>query len=156
MSFECPNILTSCRIIKLLCLTLSKCILNEKTIFLALATLIFSSASVANEIGKLREMTRITESYKELSIDCLTEIIINKASGQESGECEKYKHFALNELQSFESEVTATLNTFTAYSKPGNVSKRKFKRGLKQLLIIQENMESIVSISTKIGNEAKK
>jgi hypothetical protein len=121
---------------------------------LAIVAIASCSTSFADEVGKLRDMARASDDYRELAIDCLIEMKIDKSSGWESQECAKYKHFSVNELQAFKSEINAAVLAFKAYSKSGEASKNRVKRGLKQLIIIQENMGSVGDISKKIKNES--
>lgn len=123
--------------------------------FVAIAAFVCCSASVADEVGMLRDLAKTSEDYRELSIDCLIEMKVDKASGWESEECAKYKHFSVSELQVFKSEINNAVIAFKAYSKSGDASKSRIKRDLKQLIKIQENMKSIDNISTKIKNESK-
>ena len=122
---------------------------------LALCALLCSALSVADEVSNLRDMARLSDDHRELTIDCLIEMKIDKAVGWESDECLKYKHFSANELQVFKSNIKTATSAFKVYSKSGNASKNRIKRGLKQLIIIQENMESIGGLSAKIKTESK-
>ncbi len=123
--------------------------------WLALCALLCSALSVADEVSDLRDMARLSDDHRELTIDCLIEIKIDKASGWESDECLKYKHFSVNELQVFKSNIKTATSAFKVYSKSVSASKSRIKRGLKQLIIIQENMESIGGLSAKIKTESK-
>ena len=122
---------------------------------MAVVAITCCSASFADEVGKLRDMAKDSEEYRELAIDCLIEIKINTSSGWESQECTKYKRFSVTELQAFKSEIKEATHAFKSYSKSGESSKKRIKRGLKQLILIQENMESIGNISANIKNETK-
>jgi hypothetical protein len=128
---------------------------NKVKMFIAVAAFACCSTSFADEVGKLRDMARASEEYRELTIDCLIEMRINNSNGWESSECVEYKHFSLTELQVFKSEIKSATLAFKAYSKSGDASKSRVKRGLKHLIIIQENMESIGNISNKIKSESK-
>ncbi|MEJ2610172.1 MAG: hypothetical protein P8179_08810 [Candidatus Thiodiazotropha sp.] len=121
---------------------------------LAVVAIAGYSTSFADEVGKLRDMARSSDEYKELAIDCLIELKTDQSGGWESQECAKYKHFSVNELQAFKSEINTAALAFKVYVKSGEASKNRVKRGLKQLFIIQENMGSIGNISTKIKNES--
>jgi hypothetical protein len=68
---------------------------------LAVVAIASCSTSFADEVGKLRDMARASDDYRELAIDCLIEMKIDKSSGWKSQECAKYKHFSVNELQAF-------------------------------------------------------
>ncbi len=124
-------------------------------ISLAMCAFLCSTGLVADEVSDLRDMARTSGDHREVTIDCLIEVKINKANGWKSEECLKYKHFAVNELQAFKSNIKAATSAFKVYSKSGSASKNRIKRGLKQLIIIQENMESIGSLSSKIKSESK-
>lgn len=148
-------------VLSALCLVLKVTVLNGRIMlmkfrmYLALATLLCSTASIADEVGDLRGMARVSEDHKELTIDCLIEMRISKGNGWESEECSKYKHFSANELQEFKSKIKMTTSAFKEYSKSGDVSIKRIKRGLKQLIIIQENMKSIGGLSAKIKTGSK-
>lgn len=71
-------------------------------------------------------------------------------NGWASDNCNEYKYFAKNDLQTYKVKIKKTTSSFVEYSKSENVSMRKVKRGLKQLFIIQSNMDSIDKIRKKI------
>jgi hypothetical protein len=130
-------------------------VLVKVRVCLALVTLLFGSALSADEVGDLRDIARLSEDYRELTVDCLIEIKIDKAKGWVSEECERYKHFSAGELHDFKVEIKKATSAFKEYSKSGSASKNRIKRGLKQLILIQENMESVGEISDKIKVESK-
>jgi hypothetical protein len=130
-------------------------IIMKFKISLAICVFLCSTGLIADEVSDLRDMARISGDYRELTIDCLIEVKINRANGWKSEECLKYKHFSENELQAFKSNIKTSTSAFTAYSKSGSASKNRIKRGLKQLIIIQENMESIGGLSAKIKSKSK-
>ena len=122
---------------------------------LALCALMYSALSGADEVSDLRDMARLSDDHRELTIDCLIEMKIEKGSGWKSEECLRFKDYSKNELQVFKSNIKAATSAFKVYSKSGSASKNRIKRGLKQLIIIQVNMESIGGISAKIKAESK-
>ncbi len=124
-------------------------------ISLGMCALLFSTGLLADEVSDLRDMARTSGDHRELTVDCLIEVKINKANGWKSDECLKYKHFSVNELQAFKSSIKTATSAFMVYSKSGSASKNRIKRGLKQLIIIQENMKSIGDLSAKIKSESK-
>ncbi|KJG36575.1 hypothetical protein UA32_16365 [Photobacterium angustum] len=113
------------------------------------ASLVCSSA-IADEVSDLRDMAKLSEEYRDLSIDCLVEMKVKKMNGWASDNCNEYKDFAKNDLQTYKVKIKKTTSSFVEYSKSENVSMRKVKRGLKQLFIIQSNMDSIDKIRKKI------
>ena len=84
---------------------------------LALCALMYSALSGADEVSDLRDMARLSEDHRELTIDCLIELKTEKASGWKSEECLKFKEFSTNELQVFKSNIKATTSAFKVYSK---------------------------------------
>jgi len=120
-----------------------------KVSFLLVASLVCGSA-IADEVSDVRDMAKLSEEYRGLSIDCLVEMKVKKMKGWASDSCEEYKKFAKHDLQTYKAEIKKTTSSFVAYSKSEDVSIRRVKRGLKQLFIIQSNMESIDKISKKI------
>lgn len=132
----------------------------KKIIFLALTTLFFSSPAISNELDNIRDIERTTEKFKEISISCLIEIKAHKAKtwetrGSKSKACEKYKAYAKNEIKSLKSKAQKAIDEFKAYSKSGDASKRRIQRGLKSLILIQENIKSIKNIGDDIKSESK-
>ena len=114
------------------------------------------SVSFADEVSDLRDLARLSQDHRELAIDCLIEVKTNKANGWEGEACEKYKKFSTTGLQPFKVETEMATSAFKAYSKSNGATKNRVKRGLKQLVLIQENSESIRNIAGKIKAELKK
>jgi len=114
------------------------------------------SVSFADEVSDLRDLARLSQDHRELSIDCLIEVKTNKANGWEGEVCEKYKKFSTTGLQSFKVETEAATSAFKEYSKSDGATKNRVKRGLKQLVLIQENAEGIRNITSKIKAELQK
>jgi len=114
------------------------------------------SVSFADEVSDLRDLARLSQDQRELAIDCLIEVKTNKANGWEGEACEKYKKFSTTGLQAFKVETEMATSAFKAYSKSNGATKNRVKRGLKQLVLIQENSESIRNIAGKIKAELKK
>ena len=112
----------------------------------------FSLVYASNEVSQLRDIAREVEDHRDLTIDCLIEIKLSKQKGWGSEQCLRYQSFAKSTLPAFQSKVKAAATLFNNYSKSTSASKRRVKRGLKELLIIQEGMLSIKSISNKIKN----
>ena len=109
-----------------------------------------SVSALADEVGDLRDMAKLSEEYRDLSIYCLVEMKVKKINGWASDSCEEYKKFSKNDLQKYKNEMKNTTSSFVAYSKSKDVSVRRVKRGLKQLLIIQSNMDSMDKINKQI------
>jgi len=124
--------------------------------FLTVVVIGCSATATADEVGKLKDMARASDDHRELTIDCLIEMKLKKAKGWETKPCKQYQLFATNELQVFRSEIKVATKAFTAYSKSEEASKRRVRRGLKQLFFIQENMKSIRSLSAEIKAASKK
>ena len=122
---------------------------------LALCALLCSALSVADEVSDLRDMARASDDDRAIAIDCLIEIKIDKANGWKSEECLKYRYYSTNKLQAFKSDIKTAISAFKVYSKSGSANKNRIKRGLKQLIIIQENMKSIGDLSVKIKTESE-
>jgi len=125
-------------------------------LLIILVALSYCSQSLADEVGKLRDLTKTSEDYRAQAIDCLVEMKINKSDGWKSDECKRFKLFSSHELQAFKSEIQSTTLAFKVFSKSDDASKRRIKRGLTQLILIQENMESIRNIAEKIKSESNK
>ena len=111
------------------------------------------SVSFADEVSDLRDLARLSQDHRELAIDCLIEVKTNKANGWEGEACEKYKKFSTTGLQAFKVETEIATSAFKAYSKSNGSTKNRVKRGLKQLVLIQENAESIRNVTGKIKAE---
>ena len=100
--------------------------------------------------------SKVSQDHRELAIDCLIEVKTNKANGWEGEACEKYKKFSTTGLQAFKVEAEIATSAFKAYSKSNGATKNRVKRGLKQLVLIQENAESIRNVTGKIKAELQK
>ena len=119
--------------------------------YLGLLLLVFSSGfATADEVDNLRDMARKTKDYLDISIECQVEVRVAKSAAWESEPCRAYKTFAKIDLPLFRAKIKAATASFVTYSKSSEASKRRIKRGLKQLLIIQINMEGIDRVGQKI------
>ncbi len=126
----------------------------NKYIFGFLVMLV-SGHVLADSVDSLQDMSKESGKIRELTIECYVELKMAKSKGWKSEECVAYKQFSKNELQEFRKSIKKNTEEFRKESKSKDLSKRRIKRGLKKLVIIQSNMENVGTINKKIKGLAK-
>ena len=120
-----------------------------------LIMMLVSGVSCADAVDSLQDASKQSKKIRDLTIDCYVEVKISKAKGWKTDECREYKIMSKTELKAFRNSVKRYTNDFREQSKNKDLSIRRIKRGLKKLMIIQSNMESVGAINKKIKKLAK-
>ena len=74
-------------------------------IFLFTALLSGCSMMDKDEINDLQEMAALSDEYKDITLNCLVEMKLQKSKGWDSESCEVYKVIAKTDIQKYAYDI---------------------------------------------------
>ena len=126
----------------------------KKGIAILALSSIYTSAH-ADIVSELRDAAKLSEEYRELTINCYIDAKLFKQKAWKKEACSDYKVMAKTQLQAYRRSVQHKTKQFREFMHNDEPSIRRIKKGLKQLAIIQFNLENIRSGSKKIKMAVK-
>ena len=119
-------------------------------IFLFTALLSGCSMMDKDEIDDLQEMAALSDEYKDITLNCLVEMKLQKSKGWDSESCEVYKVIAKTDIQKYAYDIKITAAAFARYAKSEGVDEQDIRKGFKELFIIETNFNAIKELSKTI------
>lgn len=123
----------------------------RKNLLFLFATLLSGCSTVSiDEVDDLQKMVKLSDEYKNMAIDCLVEIKINKNTAWDSKNCQLYRETAKGSTKKHTYGIKATTAAFARYTKSDGANEEDIKKGFKKLFIIETNFNSIKELSKTI------
>ncbi|TEW49260.1 hypothetical protein [Psychromonas algicola] len=119
-------------------------------IFLFTALLSGCSMMDKDEIDDLQEMAELSNEYKDITLNCLVEMKLQKSKGWDSESCEVYKVIAKTDIQKYAYDIKITAAAFARYAKSEGVDQSNVRKGFKELFTIETNFNAIKELSKTI------
>jgi len=119
-------------------------------IFIFTALLSGCSMMEKNEIDNLEEMADLSEEYKDITLNCLVEMKLQKSQGWNSKNCEAYKVIAKTDIQKYAYDIKITTAAFARFAKTQGVDPEEVRKGFKELFTIETNFNAIKTLSKTI------
>ena len=117
-------------------------------LLLVLALCFSINTATADVIDDLKDLLEQSETFKETAVDCYLAMKIQKSDGWNMSACNNYKALATS-IWDYKTQVEVTTKSFRHYAKADEGSRSRIKRGLKYLIIMEANMETLVWFSNK-------
>jgi len=120
--------------------------------FIFVFAILLSGCSMmdTDEINDLQEMADLSEKYKDITLNCLVEMKLQKEKGWDSESCEVYKVIAKTDIQKYAYDIKITAASFARYAKSEGVKQHDVRKGFKELFTIETNFNAIKELSKTI------
>ena len=124
--------------------------MTKVSIFLFSVLLSGCSMMDKSEIDDLQEMAALSNEYKDIALNCLVEMKLQKNKGWESESCNIYKVIAKTDIQKYAYDIKITAAAFARYAKSEDANEEDIRKGFKELFTIETNFNAIKELSKTI------
>jgi len=104
----------------------------------------------SDEVNDLKKMASISDNYKEITLNCLVEMKLQKSQGWHSKDCKAYQQIAKTDIQQYAYKVKITTASFARYARTEGVDAEEVRKGFKELFTIETNFNAIKMLSKTI------
>jgi len=104
----------------------------------------------SDEVNDLKNMAAISDDYKDITLNCLVEMKLQKKQGWQSEDCKIYQKIAKTDIQKYAYKMKITTASFARYAKTQGVDTEEVRKGFKELFTIETNFNAIKTLSKTI------